>query len=155
VWSGQKIYLIVFWAGILEKHMTHKKKLSLNGKADIDIVIREGDVSNIPWLYVVLFLICRTQKKCLRSASSSLLTNIVWCVPRKIRNVNVVKIALLYISADFEDRTQENVRKEWVNIMNSVSDRYTKSERISYEWGVFKIEKSIHFIYSWCSKVAI
>jgi hypothetical protein len=36
--------------------MTHKKKLSLNGKGDI--VIREGDVSNIPLLHVVLFLIC-------------------------------------------------------------------------------------------------
>jgi hypothetical protein len=48
-------------------------------------------------------------------------------------NVNVVKIALLCISADYEDRTQESVRKEWVNIMNSVSDRYIKSERISYE----------------------
>jgi hypothetical protein len=48
-------------------------------------------------------------------------------------NVNVVKIARLYISVDCEDRTKENVKKEWVNIMNSVSDRYIKSGRISYE----------------------
>ncbi len=47
-------------------------------------------------------------------------------------NVNFVKIVLLYISADCEDRAQENVRNEWVNLMNSVSDRYIKSERIKY-----------------------
>jgi hypothetical protein len=46
--------------------------------------------------------------------------------------VNFVKIVIWYISADWEDRAQENVRNEWVNLMNSVSDRYMKSESRKY-----------------------
>ncbi len=47
-------------------------------------------------------------------------------------NVNFVKIVLLYIPTACEDRAQENVLNERVNLMNSVSDRYRKGERIKY-----------------------